>query len=176
MARKAMKQRILDMPQLTFERWLTFYNTKPASWVIQKDESREFANIPYYQKTTQHEDKKGKMREFTVFVPVFWKNAEEMKKYREWVENEYQSGNAAEFEQMRDHNMKILADYMQSDINERRAYAQAELDKMREQNKQAIQEQKQKRELRLSDGTVVPIEKTYQSMPIVKYNGQDVTG
>ena len=174
MAEKAMKQRILDMPQLTFDRWLTFYNNKPEAWVIQKEQQRIFANIPYYEKTTQHEDKKGKMRDFTVFLPVFWESPEEMKKYRDWVENEYQRGNAAVFEQQRDKNMKLFVDQMQEDVQARRAQAQAEIDKLREQTRQVLQ--KQKKELRLSDGTVVPVEKTYQSMPIVKYDGRDVTG
>lgn len=173
MAQKAMKQRILDMPQLTFERWLTFYNNKPEAWVIQKDEDRMLANIPYYQKTTQHEDKRGHMKDFTVFVPTFWTNAEEMKKYRDWVETEYQSGKAAEFEQLRDKNMKILVDHMQEDIAARRAYAEAELQKMREQIQQPVEEKKEPVKLRLSDGTEVDVAPTYQGQPITKYNGHD---
>ena len=171
MAEKAMKQRVLDMPQLTFDRWLTFYNNKPEAWVIQKEQQRVFANIPYYEKTTQHEDKKGKIRDFTVFLPVFWESPEEMKKYRDWVENEYQRGNAAIFEQQRDKNMKLFVDQMQEDVAARRAQAQAEIDKLREQTKQVLQ--KPKKELRLSDGTVIPVENTYQGMPITKYNGHD---
>lgn len=175
MAQKAMKQRILDMPQFTFERWLTFYNNKPEAWVIQKDESRKFANIPYYQKTVQHEDKRGKMRESTVFLPVFWENAEEMQKYREWVEEQYQKGNAAVYAQARDKNMKIFVEQMQEDIQSRRAIAEAELQKLREQTKQEIQKAKEEKpvKLRLSDGTEVDVAPTYQGMNITKYNGHD---
>lgn len=171
MAQKAMKQRILDMPQLTFERWLTFYNNKPEAWVIQKDENHIYAlaNIPYYQKTIHHENKRGHMKDSTVFVPTFWTNAEEMKKYRDWVETEYQSGKAAEFEQLRNKNMKILVDYMQEDIAAHRAIAEAELQKLREQTKQEIQKAKEEKpiKLQLSDGTEVDIG---QGLSIAKYD------
>lgn len=173
MAEKAMKQRVLDMPQLTFDRWLTFYNNKPDAWVIQKDESRKFANIPYYQKTTQHEDKRGKMRDFTTFVPVFWESAEEMKKYRDWVEEQYQHGKAAIYDQERAKNMKILAEQVQADLDEKVARHEAELKKMREEiQKPKEQEVKEPMKLRLSDGTEVAVDPTYQGMPITKYNGQ----
>lgn len=175
MAKKAMQQRVLDMPQLTFERWLNFYNNKPEAWVIQKEENRKFANIPYYAKITQHATKDGKMKDFKIFIPVFWKNGHEMRLYREWVEEQYQKGNAAVFDQQRDKNMRIFVDQMQEDIQERRTMAEAEIQKLREQTKQEIKKVKEEKpvKLRLSDGTEVDVAPTYHGMTITKYNGHD---
>ena len=170
-AEMAMKQRVLDMPQLTFERWLTFYNNKPEAWTIQKDEDRIFANIPYYTQEIQHENKYGKTITTTNYVPIFWENATEMRKYREWVETEYQGGRAAVFEKAREKNMRTLIDIVEADIKANRAQTEAELAKMRDEIRTSTP-RKEPLTLKLSNGVEVPVEPTYQGMPITKYNGQ----
>ena len=149
-AENAMKMRVLDMPQFTFERWLTLYNNKPEAWVIEKKEYKHFANIPYYQKTTVHTDKRGHEKESTTYLPIFWTSAAELQKYREWVEKEYQYGKAAEFERNREKNMKQLVGYIQEDLQ--RLHDAIQTAPLTTEKKNIV--------LKLSDGTEVEVPPT----------------
>lgn len=121
-------QRILDMPQLTFARWLIFYNNKPTCWHIVLDEGAVFADVPYYVKTIKKDNKKEKL----LFIPTFWTDAEEMQKYRTWVETKYERGQAEEYTQAQAENLKKLTQYINEDIQEKRAATQEELQKLRD--------------------------------------------
>ena len=126
---------IKELPQMTFERWLTFYNTNPDNWDMEKFTTHiEFSKqnssstyydylIPTYYKTTTHKDQYGRVREIknVVGIPIFWSSAEEMVKFDNWFKNEYKSGNAAGYERKRDASMEQLSKYLQEDIEERRA-------------------------------------------------------
>lgn len=147
-AREACKQKVVEMPQLTFERWLTFYNNKPECWVIERNEWKNFADIPYYVKINKHEDKRGKIKEYLSFVPTYWINAEEKQKYRKWVEEKYEFGDAQIYENARDAKLKELIGYIEEDINDRRKVFEKELKEVRKDIT-----------LRLSDGTSVTIPK-----------------
>lgn len=129
------KGSIKELPQMTFERWLTFYNTNPDNWDMEKFTTHiEFSKqnssntyydylIPTYYKTTVHKDHDGRVREIknVVGIPIFWSSAEEMVKFDNWFKNEYKSGNAAGYERKRDASMEQLSKYLQEDIEERRA-------------------------------------------------------
>ena len=121
-------QRVLDMPQLTFMRWLIFYNNKPTCWHIIRDEEAIFADIPYYVKTIKEKNKKEKL----IFIPIFWTDAEEMQKYRTWVETKYERGQAEEYTQAQAENLKKLTQYINEDIQEKRAATQEELQRLRD--------------------------------------------
>lgn len=145
-AKKACQQKVIEMPQLTFDRWLTFYNNKPECWVIQKDEWKSFADIPYYVKINEHEDRKGRIKRTFSFVPTYWISPEEKQKYREWVETQYEYGKAQVYENARNAKLKELVGYIEEDINERRKVFEKELE-----------EAKSDMTLQLSDGTKVVI-------------------
>ena len=128
------KGSIKELPQMTFERWLTFYNTNPDNWDMEKftthielgknssGTSYDYL-IPTYYKTTVHKGHDGRVREIknVVGIPVFWSSPEEMVKFDNWFRNEYKKGNAAGYERKRDEAMEQLAKYLQEDVNERRA-------------------------------------------------------
>jgi hypothetical protein len=129
------KGSIKELPQMTFERWLTFYNTNPNNWDMEKFTTHiEFSKrnssstcydylIPTYYKTTVHKGHDGRVREIknVVGIPIFWSSPEEMVKFDHWFKNEYKKGNAAGYERKRDEAMEQLAKYLQEDVNERRA-------------------------------------------------------
>ena len=56
-ARRIHSQDVMTMPQLTFDRWLVFYNNKPECWTIQTNEKLKWCNIPYYTKVIEHKYK-----------------------------------------------------------------------------------------------------------------------
>lgn len=143
---KAYQQKVIEMPQLTFDRWLTFYNNKPECWVIQKDQWKSFADIPYYVKINEHEDRKGRIKRTFSFVPTYWISPEEKQKYRKWVETQYEYGKAQVYENARNVKLKELVGYIEEDINERRKVFEKELEKA-----------KSDMTLQLSDGTKVVI-------------------
>lgn len=129
------KGAIKELPQMTFERWLTFYNTNPDNWDMEKFITHiEFSKqnssatcydylIPTYYKTTVHKGHDGRIREIknVVGIPIFWSSPEEMVKFDNWFKNEYKRGNAAGYERKRDEALEQLAKYLQEDIDERRA-------------------------------------------------------
>ena len=121
-------QRVVDMPRLTFERWLTFYNLNPENWFIQTTDniySSNYTDIPYYAKL--NEDKKW------IVLPVFWSSPEEMGKYRDWLENEYQRGDARIYQQRQEESYKRLIDLVENDIKERQNKVQQDLLNMRKE-------------------------------------------
>ena len=125
---------IKELPQMTFERWLIFYNTNPDNWDMKEFATHvEFPNqnssstkydylIPTYYKTTVHKGHDGRVREIknTVGIPIFWSSSEEMVKFNHWYANEYKQGKAAGYERKRDEALEQLAKYLQEDVNERR--------------------------------------------------------
>ena len=128
------KGSIKELPQMTFDRWLTFYNTNPDNWDMEKftthiELGRNSSGtsydylIPTYYKTTVHKGHDGRVREIknVVGIPIFWSSPEEMVKFDNWFRNEYKKGNAAGYERKRDEAMEQLAKYLQEDVNERRA-------------------------------------------------------
>ena len=128
------KGSIKELPQMTFDRWLTFYNTNPDNWDMEKfnthiELGRNSSGtsydylIPTYYKTTVHKGHDGRAREIknVVGIPIFWSSPEEMVKFDDWFKNEYKSGNAAGYERKRDASMEQLSKYLQEDIEERRA-------------------------------------------------------
>ena len=141
------KGSIKELPQMTFERWLTFYNTNPNNWDMKEFATHiEFPNtnssstkydylIPTYYKTTVHKGHDGKVREIknTVGIPIFWSSPEEMVKFDNWFKNEYRRGNAAGYERKRDEALEQLAKYLQEDVNERRAQILKDYEKVVDQ-------------------------------------------
>ena len=141
------KGAIKELPQMTFERWLTFYNTNPNNWDMKEFATHiEFPNtnssstkydylIPTYYKTTVHKGHDGKVREIknTVGIPIFWSSPEEMVKFDNWFKNEYKRGNAAGYERKRDEALEQLAKYLQEDVNERRAQILKDYEKVVDQ-------------------------------------------
>lgn len=140
------KGSIKELPQMTFERWLTFYNTNPDNWDMEKftthiELGRNSSGtsydylIPTYYKTTVHKGHDGRVREIknVVGIPIFWSSPEEMVKFDNWFKNEYKCGNAAGYERKRDASMEQLSKYLQEDIEARRAQILRDYEKVVDQ-------------------------------------------
>ena len=146
---KKYSQRVLDMPRLTFERWLTFYDNKPEAWIIQKNENKDYADIPYYVREIPDNTYKNGIR--PIFLPIFWKTSRDMYKYRKWVEEKYQNGKASIYTNKQDENFKQLVTFIEEDIKAKRAQAEEELNKVRD----TYQAQEKQIKLQLSNGPEV---------------------
>lgn len=130
-ARKTYEQDVMTMPQLTFERWKTFYDNKPECWVIQRDETRSWCNIPYYVKENVHKGPDGQEITNVTFLPTFWANPEDLKMYRDWVEEQYEHGNAKVFENERNAKLKQLSEFVRADLDERCEVYRKEIEEQR---------------------------------------------
>ena len=136
-AKADIEGEVKELPQVTFERWLSFYNASPAHWDMNKFYTKA-SNIPdaynyllpTYYKTVYHPGVNKKPTSKTIGIPVFWSSPEEMRKFNEWVKNEYNSGNAAGYARKRDENLEQLASYLQDDIEERRQQIQKDYAKI----------------------------------------------
>ena len=154
---KDRTQRIVDMPRLTFERWFTFYNLNPENWFIQTTTdvySSNYSDIPYYAKL--NEDKKW------IVLPIFWSSPEEMGKFRDWLENEYQCGDARIYQQKQEENYKRLVEIVENDIKEKQDKVQQDLLKMRKELLTIDKEKPKKRptiKLQLSNGDTCEVDK-----------------
>ena len=110
---------IREIPQLSFEQWLIFYNSAPGHWEINLRQCdyvcTRFCAIPNY--------KKGK-----VYIDTFWETPEDLYKFMEWQKNEYQKGDAAIFENERAKRLSKLAKCLKEDIGEKNKQVQKELE------------------------------------------------
>lgn len=135
-------------PRMTFERFLNLYNISPHKWFIETDEYNVLHNFPVYI-----QEEKGKK----TIIPVYWENQDELKKYFNWVEEQFEKGEAAVYQKARDESFKQLVDFVQQDIEDRLNQIQKDYDKIKEETT------KEKEDkgivLRLSDGTEVPVKK-----------------
>ncbi len=117
---------IKELPQLTFAKFLTFYNTNPENWDIEMcytnvTKDKRFNHfLPTYYKQQKHIDKKGKISYIaTVGIPIFWSDPEEMQKFEEWLKGDYAVGNVAGYQRERDAKTLKLAEMLQEDVKER---------------------------------------------------------
>jgi len=131
LTRENIKYNIIDFPQLTFEKWLTFYNTSPEKWEIDENQYNSKAYVPIYVEKKEHISRKGNkvLRSETV-IPIYWKDEIEMKKYSDWVRIDYINGNVKLYENRRDAQLEKLATCLQEDINERRRQLQEQYAKV----------------------------------------------
>ncbi len=150
---------IKEMPQLTFERFLTLYGANPEGWHIPEADSSWYSDssfIPYYVKTVTHKDP-HKNHEWTntIVIPVFWESWVEMEKFMNWKKKDYLYGNEAGTRKIRDQKMTELAGCLADDLQKDREKFQNELDQIRKEITLTLDppKQKPKRKVRLSDGT-----------------------
>lgn len=114
---------IRNIPQLSFEQWLTFYNSSPDKWTVDikhVDIGNEYT-VEYVCVFPKYTKKKTEI--FT-----FWKTPEDLWKFIEWQKNEYKNGDAAIFEIERAKELSKLAKCIKEDIAERTAQTKKELD------------------------------------------------
>ena len=112
---------IRDIPQLSFEQWLTFYNSSPANWHLGfKEWNDRYCIFPNY--------KKGK-----IDINIFWETPEDLDKFIQWQRNDYKAGDAAIFEEARNKQLAKLTKALQEDMKQRHEQAQKEIEELEKQ-------------------------------------------
>ena len=112
---------IRNIPQLSFEQWLTFYNSAPTNWHFRWGEWNDgYCIFPNY--------KKGKTDIF-----IFWETPEDLDKFIQWQKNDYKAGNVAIFEETRNKQLAKLTKALQEDIKQRHEQAQKEIEELEKQ-------------------------------------------
>ena len=110
---------IRNVPRLTFDQWLTFYNISPEKWTFKFNQLSDFkyGNCCIFPEFT-----KGKTD-----LCTFWETPEDLHKFIKWTQNEYQKGDAAVFENERNKRLSKLTKCLKEEIKQNTAEAQKEL-------------------------------------------------
>ena len=121
---------IRNIPRLSFEQWLTFYNSSPEHWQINLN---EYALPCYYYHAYETccifpNYKKGKTD-----INIVWETPDDLYKFIMWQQNEYKNGNAAIFEEERARQMSKLTKALREDMKQRHEQAQKEIGELEKQ-------------------------------------------
>ena len=110
---------IRNVPRLTFDQWLTFYNISPEKWTFKFNQLSDFkyGNCCIFPEFT-----KGKTD-----LCTFWETPEDLYQFIKWTQNEYQKGDAAVFENERNKRLSKLTKCLKEEIKQNTAEAQKEL-------------------------------------------------
>ena len=109
---------IRNLPRLSFDAWLTFYNSSPEKWEFSFSQfENKYCIFPKYTKKRE-----------TIFT--FWETPTDLGKFKDWCENEYKTGNAAGFEQKRNKELAKLTEFLRQDIQTRAEETHKELEKL----------------------------------------------
>lgn len=110
---------IRNIPRLTFDQWLTFYNISPEKWTFKFNQLHDFeyGNCCIFPEFT-----KGKTD-----LCTFWETPEDLHQFIKWTQNEYKKGNAAVFENERNKRLSKLTKCLKEEIKQNTAEAQKEL-------------------------------------------------
>jgi len=121
---------IRNIPRLSFEQWLTFYNSSPEYWKINLNEYSLPCYYYYaYEKCCIFPNyKKGKTD-----IDIVWETPEDLYKFIMWQQNEYKDGNVAIFEEERARQMSKLTKALREDIKQRHEQAQKEIEELEKQ-------------------------------------------
>ena len=114
---------IRNIPQLSFEQWLTFYNSSPDKWTVDAEHMDIGNDYTYDYACIFPKYTKKKTDIFT-----FWETPEDLWHFIEWQKNEYKNGDAAIFEEQRAKELSKLAKCLKEDIAEKAAQTKKELD------------------------------------------------
>ena len=121
---------VRNLPRLSFEQWLTFYNSSPEHWQINLN---EYALPCYYYHAYETccifpNYKKGKTD-----INIVWETPDDLYKFIMWQQNEYKNGNAAIFEEERARQMSKLTKALREDMRQRHEQAQKEIEELEKQ-------------------------------------------
>lgn len=130
------------IPRITFERFLNLYAVNPEKWVIETNEWQRLHNFPIYVNKIKTTNKRGKEVIEEVAIPLYWTNPEELKKYYNWVEEQFEKGEGALYENARNQSLKQLTEYINEDLKEKRAQTEKDLEAIESQLKEQFKEKK----------------------------------
>lgn len=130
------------IPRITFERFLNLYAVNPEKWRIETNEWQKQHNFPIYVNKIKTINKRGKEVTEEVAIPLYWTSPEELKKYYNWVEEKFEKGEGALYENARNESLKQLTDYINEDLKEKRAQTEKDLEAIEDQLKEQFKEKK----------------------------------
>ena len=130
------------IPRITFERFLNLYAVNPEKWVIETNEWQRLHNFPIYVNKIKTTNKRGKEVIEEVAIPLYWTSPEELKKYYNWVEEKFEKGEGALYENARNESLKQLTEYINEDLKEKRAQTEKDLAAIENQLKEQFKEKK----------------------------------
>ena len=155
------------IPRITFERFLNLYAVNPEKWRIETSEWQRLHNFPIYVNKIKTTNKRGKEVIEEVAIPLYWTSPEELKKYYNWVEEQFEKGEGALYENARNQSLKQLTEYINEDLKEKRAQTEKDLEAIENQFKEQFKE----KEKSMPQLTLDPPTKRYTS---TTQNWQDV--
>lgn len=164
----------MKVPRISFERFLNLYSVSPEKWIITTNEYHSNHNFPFYVNEVRYINKRGKECTKQVVIPLYWENAEELKKYYNWVEEQFEKGDAALYQNARDKTLKELTNYIQNDLQEKRKQFEEEMQELESRTKQDMEKLEKKREIQLTLEPQ-PSKKYYTTDPnfnVANYVGQ----
>lgn len=130
------------IPRITFERFLNLYAVNPEKWRIETSEWQRLHNFPIYVNKIKTTNKRGKEVTEEVAIPLYWTSPEELKKYYNWVEEKFEKGEGALYENARNESLKQLTEYINEDLKEKRAQTEKDLEAIEGQLKEQLKEKK----------------------------------
>lgn len=122
---------IINLPQLSFDRWLTLFNASAENWIINVNQSDKGCACPIYHHKKQ-------------VYATYWETPEDLYKFQQWVENEYEQGKSANFQQQRDKQLAKLTKALQEDIANKQEEARRQMDALEQQVRDAMPEKQEK--------------------------------
>ena len=125
------RYKIIDFPQLSFDRWLTLFNASAENWNINVNQSDEGCICPVYHHKKQ-------------VYATYWETPEDLYKFQQWVENEYKQGKSTNFQQQRDKQLSELTKALQEDIANKQEEARRQIDALEQQVRDAMPEKQEK--------------------------------
>lgn len=131
------------IPRITFERFLNLYAVNPEKWLIETSEWQRLHNFPIYVNKIKTTNKRGKEIIEEVAIPLYWTSPEELKKYYNWVEEKFEKGEGALYENARNESLKQLTEYINEDLKEKRAQTEKDLEAIENHFKEQFKEKKE---------------------------------
>ena len=130
------------IPRITFERFLNLYAVNPEKWRIETSEWQRLHNFPIYVNKIKTTNKRGKEVIEEVAIPLYWTSPEELKKYYNWVKEQFEKGEGALYENARNESLRQLTEYINEDLKEKRAQTEKDLVAIENQIKEHLKEKK----------------------------------
>ncbi len=133
----------MEVPRISFKRFLNLYSISPEKWIITTNEYAFTHNFPFYIHTTKENNKQ-------TAIPLYWESPNDLEEYYHWVEEQFEKGDAALYQNARDKSLKQLTQYIQEDLQEKRKQFEAEMKTLEEQTKKDMEKLNEKKAIELT--------------------------
>ena len=140
----------VEAPRMSFERFLNFYSVSPEKWIITTNEYQTNHNFAFYVNKISFINQYDKKQFKKIVIPIYWETPEDLKKYYHWVEEQFEKGDAALYQNVRDESLKKLTNYIQQDLQEKRKQFEEEMRELESRTKQDMEKLEKKREVQLT--------------------------